>query len=491
MRSAEVERGGIHWAYRSDAFLAGLEQALENGLEGELVKATPKRRVVRLPRVYAKEVRYRGLSALCKSLAGGTACREGRIALQLAARGIAVPEVLAFGAERRGGVVRRDLLLTREVTGGVPLLDVWRRGSADLTPRESFRLVGAFGAFMRELHDRGVLHTDLHIGNLLVVCHGEVFNFVLLDTDRVRLRPHALGRRERVANLGQLLSNLWTMTSRSQRRRFLQGYGEDGRVWTEDVVRCALRASRRVWNGKARRSLHTNSRFLQERRSGFRIFRQRTEEGDVLAAALLPDPDKVLEAGTIVKSGRTTRVARVEIEGKSYFLKRYNSKGWGYRLRNAFRRSRAVQTWLVSWGFVVRGLPVPPPLLCLEERHFRLLGRSYLLTGFVADATPASRLWRSLEERARSALLVRLAMTLGTMHRFGCLHGDLKWNNLLVVRSGSVVLTDLDGSRILVRPTLERARKDIGRFLRDLNSRQSETVVAERFLACWRRWSLG
>jgi len=496
MKAATVSLQGIQWQFVSSEGRALLDELPGDSLSGEVVKTIPKRRVVRRPGVFAKEVYYQGWAALFKTLAGGTACREGRISLALAQSGVAVPEVLAYGTEKTNGIIRRDVLLTREEPKGKSLLEVMRRDYPALPCREKFRLVEEFAVFIKGLHDTGVSHADLHIGNILWAPErAGGHRFVLLDTDRVTMKNRPLSKRQRTANLALLLGNLWTLVSRSQRFRFLRVYGicldRQGRQFVSELEAKALKHSSRVWQKKAQRCLHTNSRFGKEKRNGFTVLFSKRAGIEDLLDGLLADPDRLLDEGQIFKAGNTVRAARIELNGKSYFLKRFNCKGFGYRLKNAFRRSRAVRSWLVSWGFRHRSLPVPEPLICLEERRLRLLGRSYILFEFIEQTESLAKIWPQLDAAARRGLLTRLALLLGRLHLFGGLHGDLKWSNILVCgqTDKELYLIDLDGSKI-VGPGKHRAKsKDLERFLVDLIQAQPDDNNIAFFLKCWERWS--
>jgi len=224
-----------------------------------------------------------------------------------------------------------------------------------------------------------------------------------------------------------------------------------------------------------------------EMRNGFRVFRQRTVEAEAVLNELLPDPDVALLSGEICKPGSRTHGALVVLGGKRYFLKRYNCRGILYRIRNTFRYSRAVYTWRLAWGFLLRGVPVPEPLLCLEERSCRLLGRSYVLME-AASGQCLTTLWPTLTYARRLSILQHLGCHLGRMHREGCLHGDLKWSNILVEDSDgktNVCLVDLDGGRQLGFPVLRLADKDLNRFLKDLHQFGDDPSLEKTFKQSW------
>jgi tRNA A-37 threonylcarbamoyl transferase component Bud32 len=233
---------------------------------------------------------------------------------------------------------------------------------------------------------------------------------------------------------------------------------------------------------------------MRERRDSFFVWRQATAEAEAALQQLLPDPDRILDAGKELSSpwrSEATDKVRVEIGGRAYFLKRYNRTGSLYSLKNAFRPSRALRSWRAVQRFARCGVPTPVPLLCLEERHRRLLGRSYLLFPFVAaEAGSFLDLWPRLDSDVQRHCLEGLARVLGRMHRQGLLHGDLNWRNILAAREGEGFrfwLVDLDGSRRISRFSAGRAEKDLSHFLRDLQRSGAAPELRTAFLDRWRR----
>lgn len=229
-------------------------------------------------------------------------------------------------------------------------------------------------------------------------------------------------------------------------------------------------------------------------RGRFRIYGEPTAEVEAVLAELLPDPDRILEKSEGIDSpwrSKATDKGKVRICGQSYFLKRYNCMGWSYRLKNIFRPSKALRSWLAVEEFFARDIPTPLPLLCLEERELRFLGRSYLLFPFVQGETGSFLdLWPELSFEERDASLVQLAEVLGRMHRQGLYHGDLNWRNILARRNEQGLeffLVDLDGYRITWRPTEAHALRDLEHFLRDLRRAEAGEKREKDFLSKWRQ----
>ncbi len=252
----------------------------------------------------------------------------------------------------------------------------------------------------------------------------------------------------------------------------------------------------RRWNSLSRESLVSNDRFVAERAGGFLVRRRRSEEAEAALHSLLPDPDRLLEAGSVLP-GRGNRClsAVVEIGGRRYVLKRYDSRGWWYRFRHIFRRSRALRGWLCMWSFLIRGFDVPQPLICLEERRWRLLGRAYLLSEFVEGSERLSDFWPRASNEDRESLVRRFASLFGRLHASGCIHGDSNWDNLLLTPDqgkGRLILVDFDCSRVYGRARPDRARRDIQHFMRDMDRLDSEARAFETlFQESWSAWIEG
>lgn len=235
--------------------------------------------------------------------------------------------------------------------------------------------------------------------------------------------------------------------------------------------------------------LGDNELFAWVVKDGFRIHYRRGLGIEAVLASLLPDPDQVLAEAEIFKPGSRTHAGRIVIAGHSYFLKRYNCRGLWYRLRHLLKRSRALRTWEVSWWFFDQGVSIPEPLICMEKRCMGLLGNSYILMEFGDDTSTLRALWPTLSMDDKESLLLQIAVNLSSMHVAGCLHGDLKWDNLLIRNySGQwqLKIVDLDGSRAPRWHTRKMAEKDLERFLRDLRKYEGDSRMVASFTERWK-----
>lgn len=238
-------------------------------------------------------------------------------------------------------------------------------------------------------------------------------------------------------------------------------------------------------------SIHRPVPLRRQRCGSFVAYFESTMEDSDLPDLLLPEPDRLFGAGEAFQtpwhSAATDKVV-VKLGDRDVFFKRYNCLGVGYRIKNIFRASRALKSWRAGWKFLELGVPTPKPLACLEERRYRLLGRSYVLFEQIDNSTSLLDAWADFDGEQRRNLLQSLGSEIGRMHRLGLVHGDLNWRNILVrqaVAGTEVFLVDLDGSRFVGKVSQVAARRDMDHFFRDLQRVSATDDEVQAFIQAW------
>lgn len=232
-------------------------------------------------------------------------------------------------------------------------------------------------------------------------------------------------------------------------------------------------------------------RLTREYHGAYTLYQDSCAMSPEIRSVLLSDPDHLFDSGQTIQSlwkNAATDKTVVKIGVTSYFLKRYNCLGWGYRLKNLFRHSRALKSWRIGWKFLEMGMPIPHPICCLEERRLRVLGRSYLLYELLEGASSLLDSWPDFSSEQKGQILKLLGTKIGKMHRFGLLHGDLNWRNILVRDRGcdaEVFFVDLDGSRWGRRLSRQMAEKDLSHFYRDLQRNDVNQDAIQLFVKAW------
>ena len=456
-----------------------------------VVKEGPARAVYVLdpgeghPSIFIKEYRRPTWFDMTRFMFRRSAARaEGDMSWRLAALGVPVPRVLAFAEQRRCRRVVWNFLVTEAVDGGTPLNTVVRKLPRDEVAELARLYAPDLGRFIRRLHDSGVLHHDLHAGNILMERRDSDVTFTLTDLHdiEVRQRRNGLEPRERFDNL-VLFNRFWDGTvNRSARRRFLAGYEGDQLIGLDPkaLEQRSLADKKAFWSRRNRRCTRTNKYFVKGRVGALRFFLRRGFDLDaVLSLALNPPP------GQVIKDGRTTSVTVHELCGPrgvgGVVVKRYKRKGFDWALRYLLRPSRGVRAWKLGNAMVVRHLPTAAPIACWEVRRWGVLVESGLLTERIDPADHLQDLLThilpNLDVPGRLKVgkdaAELLGRTLRLLHERGFSHRDLKATNILIERSGNYVsavrIIDLDGLTLVGCVPTERRIKDIARLARSVS----------------------
>jgi tRNA A-37 threonylcarbamoyl transferase component Bud32 len=210
---------------------------------------------------------------------------------------------------------------------------------------------------------------------------------------------------------------------------------------------------------------------LEYARRGRRILCDRRYAGTL--APMFDDPDEWLDRATAAdshKHDRTSTVVRVTLSGRSFHLKRYNTKNTWHALRRMFRRSRAMNCWTMARRFQAAGIPTATPAAMIQEKFGPLLLHSY----FIAESVPGARLLDALRERpaGASALARHMSEIFRKLAENRLSHGDFKASNILVTGDGALCLLDLDAARHHRLAATHRRgwRKDRARLLRNFDA---------------------
>ncbi len=197
-----------------------------------------------LPRSVFERIKY--------LLRPSRASAEWRNARQLAALGIRVPALLAWGERRGPGGWRQSLLVT-ESLDGAPTLMAFSRGPASAKAVRTVRRKLAVS--VAAMHEHGLFHRDLHGDNVLVDLSGEEPVPCLLDFHEMLRLPRPVNR-FCIDDLARL--NGFVDAARWQRFRFLRDYlaarGMHRSQWRDWLV-AVDRATRALWDyydGKGR-----------------------------------------------------------------------------------------------------------------------------------------------------------------------------------------------------------------------------------------------
>jgi tRNA A-37 threonylcarbamoyl transferase component Bud32 len=473
--SVELTANGIRWqmgpAFR-DRLLAAEGLRLDDWLQSgraRPVKQGPHRVVYRLElgglTCYLKHNLLPDARAWLRQLVRPSKARmEYERAFAVAARRVPTVVPLAVGERCDRSGPQESFLITQGLEQTMPL-DVFltehvrdARGPIRLLAAESL------GRFLARLHDAGVVHDDLHCGNILARHEPDgTLSFYLVDLQAVRLRAPLDWQASR-DNLVLFNRWLYTRTNRADRLRFWKAYclcrkhpafdlvpaDMPASLRTRERARELERGSRasneRFWRHRDRRCLETNRYYHPVRGHGV-AGHVVSDLGGSALRSFLADPDEPFRrAGvTLLKNSRSATVAELSLpvagQMRPVIYKRFRLTAWHDPLVNRLRRPAALRSWVFGHGLRERDLPTARPLLVLHRRRRGLLREGYLLCEKIPDAVELHGFVASAEARQQAIFRLRieqLARLIRNMHWRHLCHRDLKASNILFRKPSQV-----------------------------------------------------
>ncbi len=186
----------------------------------------------------------------------------------------------------------------------------------------------------------------------------------------------------------------------------------------------------------------------------------------------LLNPDSLLVDSDNLKPGsRSVFCSKIDLSGRSYFLKRYNYRNFFHALKYSMRRSRPERNMITVAKLQTLGIRVPEVHAALTVKHYLPYHHSFLLTEYLGTGITADKFIDRIYEGVGLEHFIRLACyTLKTIHDAGVAHGDLKLSNIFLnnvdTDEMSIGLLDFDGATIRPCPrSKQRRTHEIARLI--------------------------
>jgi hypothetical protein len=320
--------------------------------------------------------------------------REWSASRRLLAAGVRASHALAVGcpADRRSEL--EGYLVVLAEPDAVPLNAFLRSlGAASGTgaAEEQLRAVRALARFVRDLHDRGVRHHDLHAGNILAARSTTPPEpaFTVIDLHRIRIgRPP--GARHRARAVAHLLRTVRLATALPEQlaEAFLAEYRAAGdplrsrrrsrRLSPDRIAALMRRQEAQRARSRARRCLKNSSLFAVEKVSGHRVYHRRDYEvSEVLAFVEQHRQTASREAA----SGRAPAVSRLPSGkgGGQVEVKEFPDRGFIGRLLDWAAWPPGVREYAAAHRARLETGGGPKPLAAVECLRGPDRGRSFTI----------------------------------------------------------------------------------------------------------------
>lgn len=450
--------------------------------------------------VYAKLYQPpQGWSVLRRWLVGSDSARELRVAEYARLLQIRTVQPVASADASRVGSGPVSILLTLGLPDAVPLNEVWQQldPKNPRTRNAKNLIVDQVARLIAHAHQNGFEHTDLHAGNILLDdCRRGDYQALFVDLHNIRVgRP--VSDRAVIRNLAQFHQWFRLRATLTDRLRFLDRYlhwrnayensGSFGRrldysaTGLRNALDKAIRAHANTLYAQRDRRTSRSGRYFTRIKlgSGWRGFAflkckqpmPGSSVSDMTFTAAnwrewLADPLRWTQPDQTrysIKKSASGTVSRcsLSVDGNDVdvICKRSHPRTLYKRLKNLFRRSRALRTWELGNALLHRQIPTARPVAVVERRRLGMLLDSLIFTEYLEHAhdldTVLTVELREIEavrqQRIKRQIIAALATLIRSFHARGFVHRDLKAPNVMVQWDATagqpprILLVDLDG----------------------------------------------
>ncbi|WP_290536426.1 MULTISPECIES: lipopolysaccharide kinase InaA family protein [Alcanivorax] len=284
-----------------------------------------------------------------------------------------------------------------------------------------------------KMHRHGVMQNDIHLGNFIFADGA----WHVIDAGDVEVTDAPVEKSKALGNLALLLAQFPPL-SLPTAQQVVSAYGD---TFSSQQLAESLKKTRHARLRKlVKKSLRNCTEFVELNGKGYTGMGRR-EDQPLIDALLNTGLDTLLENCERLKDGNSATVGRVQIQGESLVIKRYNVKSAWKKLARQFK-SRARNSWLNATYLGLVQIPTPRAVCYLSSKQSGLTDREYLVCRNVEG-----RMLPEICEAGgplRDQALSQMADFFAVMRLMAFSHGDSKYTNFLF-QDGQLQVLDLDG----------------------------------------------
>lgn len=360
----------------------------------------------------------------------------------LTAANIPTPKLYFNGTDKSK---RIHILIFDRILNSCNLDLLWQEKTdiAELAP-----LMQAVTIELATQHVMGIVQRDLHLKNFLVTSK----TIYTLDGGSIEKSDGILPKKESLEHLALFFSQLGAGTEKLREELF-EVYSA-ARSWIirpadtallQQALNTALIQRRVRYQKKILRNCTAFSRIDQLNSLTMYDKDYRSDNFFNLLKNLdvyFAKPDT-----KILKSGRSSTVARFKLDNRTLVIKRYNIKGLGHWLRRCLRPTRAQTSWKLAHRLRLMGIATAKPIAFIEKTFLGLRSTSYFIMEYVEGHDIGKYYTKYQAEDPRYAQIAKRTLSLfDQLAELRLTHGDLKMSNI-IINHDRPVLIDLDGMR--------------------------------------------
>ena len=474
--------------------------------------------------IHLKHNRISGPRAFIRECFRATKAKnEFLIALNLLSLGIPTIAPLAFGTS--AGFLPDSFLITHTLENAIPLNDYWESlhcQSWEESWDHRHQLTKALATFLAAMHRKGIVHTDLHPGNLMVEINKQKpSRIIMLDLHPVKIHSTAVPWEMRLENLAMLDRWAALHASLADRMRLWDYYIKEvsefeganafafhDKYWLKKQVfimkALESNANLKLWSSFDLRCMGNNRRFKK--------YKQNTIKGhhvsDLGKACLTDLVNLQTESGNsprlkILKKSKSSEVIAMTIKDGAIDRKIIYKKIFATKmldpLLSLFRPDGTSRSWTMGHALINRQLPTPRPLAMWHTQTLGLKADGVIITEEIPDVMDLPKYLLKIDQldepkktKSLQVLVNKVGHLIRKMHDLSVSHRDLKSPNLMVSENGGDVkiwLVDLVGVRTHTHLSDEKKAQNLARLNSSfVNSKQISNTEKLRFLRQYLRW---
>ena len=386
-------------------------------------------------KVFLKRDRTKGWTGYLKYLVlPSKGKKEFLIASQLERKSLNIPKPLGWMERVRKGLVRESYYLSEAIGIGVSFVE------EDVKSKEPHSMI-ELAVTVRKFQDAGLFHQDLHAGNFL--WGGD--SLFLTDLHRTQVVKR-LSLNQRLWNLSHLFHSLRSIWGEGEQLQFLDQYYE-GRfddsqkreILHQKIYPVMDRLQKRQWRSRTKRCLRESTEFTVQIEKGICYFHRRDFPLDRLKRVMEEHRARVRERPlSLIKYSPEVIVSILNDGGERICLKQFCYPHFWGRMKEHFRRSKGLKSWMAANGMRARGIPSLKPLALVERKNWSGLKESFLFMEALAGDQEMDRyILKGFEDLNKKRLFIKtFARWLDGLHKMSLFHRDMKTCNILVSERG-------------------------------------------------------
>jgi len=346
-------------------------------------------------------------------------------------KGAQLPQLIGSSGFIDKDGTEKIALITREITG-IPLTEL-------TVYKDRFKfgeILDSLLNFLVDNYKNGVMHSDLHFGNILLIKDSN--NFVFVDAKKIKYKK-CYTVKEVITNFCLLYLSLHNICFFNNELwdnlvgEFFKKYGIAG-VYRDyaEIVRVKLfknwikRRTKRCFRDNLSFTVFKNKHISGVYQKKYSSFFTENDVFKYLDSVFSDDKTK------FIKNSNTTAVVKLNFLGEELIIKKFKIKRKFDPVKNIFRKSRGYRCWKWSWMLNLYKIQVPEPVFFLEKRVFGMLGENYFATKYCSQAETVSDYLNQCKEFDKTVFLRDFSKFVSQLLNINLCHNDFQLKNILV-----------------------------------------------------------